>query len=300
MARGRVLVAGSLPSPDSDLDLLVGPGDRELIERGLAAAGFEGRSGVWVRFESREVVDLTDVGAWALDPSEADSLFADAVPIEPLGRVCRPAPHHTLLILARRAMRDGRSLRPARATRIAAELARDPAAFERAHSRARAWGAGRSLAAIERAYRDPGPIPASTRRRAIAEELSGSRGRRRAAVAAWRAVLRRPRWGRLVHISCPDPAARGRQADELAALLDKIGFEVARLGSGSTAADLYGQMLKGRVIVRDGPADAPAGGTARGVVPLPAPLIVHRLDPDSDEGEQRMELARRTWAALAS
>lgn len=300
MARGRVLVAGSLPSPDSDLDLLVRLGDGELIERGLSAAGFEGRSGVWVRFETREVVDLTEVGAWALDPSEADSLFADAVPIERLGRVCRPAPHHTLLILARRAMRDGRTLRPARATRIAAELARDPAAFEQARPRAGAWGAGRSLAAIERAYRDPGPIPASTRRRAIAEELSGSRGRRRAAVGAWRAVLRRPRWGRLVQISCPDAAARGRQADELAAMLDKIGFEVARLGSGSTAAEVYGQMLKGRVVIRDGPGDGPGGVTARGVVRLPSPLIVHRLDPERADDEQRMELARQTWAALTA
>ena len=292
LAPERVLVAGSLPSPASDLDLLVRPGDAKPIERGLAEAGFEGRDGVWARFETREVVDLTDAGAWRLDSPETEALFAEAAPIEPRGRVCRPAPHHTLLILARRAMRDGAVLLDKRAERIELELELDPAAFARARERAAAWGAERSLAALERAFGDRRPIPASVRRRAIAEELEGSRDRRRAAVGAWRAVLRRPRRGRLVEVTGSEAAARVRQADELAAILGKIGFDVARLGDDATAAALYRRLLGGGVVVRDG---APDAGTPPGLTPA----VAHRLDPGGDEERRRVEIARRTWAALA-
>ena len=288
LAPERVLVAGSLPSPHSDLDLLIRPGDAQVIEQGLAAAGFEGRSGVWVRFETGEVVDLTDASAWRLDQAATDALFAEAVPVEPLGKVCRPAPHHTLLILARRAMRDGGELLAKRSARIAAELEEDPSAFEGAHAGAEAWGASRALEALERAYREGRSIPAAVRRRAIAEELASTGDRRAAAIGSWRAVLRRPRWGRLVQVSGGDRAGRARQADELASLLAKIGFDVARVGDDAGAPAILMHMLRGGVIVRD---TADEGSPAPGV----RPLIAHRYDPEGSA-----EIARTTWAALVA
>ena len=296
LARDRVLVAGSLPSPDSDLDLLIRPGDRDVLEQGLAAAGFEGRDGVWVRFETGEVVDLTDAAAWRLDQATTESLFADAVPIEPLGRVCRPAPHHSLLILARRAMRDGAALLTKRSARITVELEEDPDAFEKARATAGAWGASQALEALERAYREGRSIPAAQRRRAIAEELASSRDRRGAAIGSLRAVLRRPRWGRLVQITGPDGAGRARQADELASLLEKIGFDVARMGGDAGAPAIFRQLLRGGLIVHDTADDAGGGAPAPGI----RPLIAHRYDPEGDEGGQRAEIARKTWAALVA
>ena len=103
----------------------------------MAAAGFERRGRVWARFADceAEVVELAPVAALRLPADEVERLFEEATPLEALGRVCRPAPHHAILILSGRIMREGPAIRPKRAERIAAELDRDPAAFAKARER---------------------------------------------------------------------------------------------------------------------------------------------------------------------
>jgi hypothetical protein len=292
LAGERVLVAGSLPSPDSDLDLLVRPPAATAIGAGLEAEGFEGRSGVWVRFETREVVDLTDAADWRLPPAEVSDLFERAEPIEPAGIVCRPAPDHVVLILARRAMREGPRLKPARAARLSDELVRDPEAFAGARARAAAWGATAAVEALERAHRHGSAIGVDARRAAIEEELRGSRSRLGAAIGAWRAILRRPRWGSLVVVAGGPAEMREHQATELEQLLDKIGFDVERLGAGEGAPDrpaLLRALLAGKVVVLDAPA-APR---------WPRPVLAEELDPQADPERRRVALGRAAWAALS-
>ena len=295
LAGERVLVAGSLPSPDSDLDLLVRPAATTAIGIGLESEGFEGRSGVWVRFETREVVDLTDAAAWRLPAAEVSDLFEQAEPIEPAGIVCRPAPHHVVLILARRAMREGPRLKAARAARLTDELERDPGAFAGARARAAAWGATVAVDALERAHRDGSAIAAATRRAAIVEELRGSRSPRGAAIGAWRAVLQRPRWGSLVVVAGGSAEMREHQAAELEQLLDKIGFDVERVGAGEGAPDrpalpaLLRALLRGKVVVLDAPA----------VPRWPRPVVAEELDPAAEPDQQRVALGRAAWAALS-
>ena len=230
----RVLVVGSLPPHGRDLDLLVRPAAARAIAAGLARDGFAERSGMWARLGdcTAEVVELASASAWGLAPPELDELFAAARPIEPTGRVCRPAPHHAILILARRTMREGAHLRERRRERIADELRLDPQAFQTAGRSAPAWGATRSLALLERAHREGGRLRAPARRRAIGEELRRSRGALRAAIGAWRAILRRPRRGALIGLATHGMRDAHDYPGHLAATLERLGSETALIRAG--------------------------------------------------------------------
>ena len=286
LIENRVLVVGSLPPGNRDLDLLVQPGERRAIEHGLSSQGFESRHGVWARFGDGgiEVVDLTAASAWRLPQTELEALFGEAVAIEPLGRVCRPAPHHALLILARRVIREGPRVAERRLSRARAELAADPAAFAAARARAAAWGATRSIAALERALRGD-RLPSGLRRRAVREELSASRGRLGATVASWRAILQRPRWGSVVVLSGPDPRACAEEADRLVEVLAQIGIDSQRPGP----LGMYAALLSGRVVV----------AAAKPPLPLPRPRLQLHVDPRRPPVEVRVEFARAAWTALA-
>jgi thymidylate kinase len=227
LADDRVLVVGSLPPRGRDLDLLVRPPEAESIAAGLAAAGYERRGRIWARFEDcgADVVDIAPAEAWRLPDEELAAVFAEARPIEPEGLVCRPAPHHMLLVLARRAMREGTRLSDKRRERVAAELAEDADAFERAAERAGAWRADHALAALQNAFRDGAPIPTATRRRAVAVELAGPLGAGRATIASWRAVLRRPRRGPVIAFSGLDGSGKSSQAAALVETLERLGID---------------------------------------------------------------------------
>ena len=56
-----------------------------------------------------EPVDVVPAGEWGLPPAEEEALFAEARTLEGLERLARPAPHHALLILARRLARGFRA-----------------------------------------------------------------------------------------------------------------------------------------------------------------------------------------------
>jgi len=227
LIRDRAVVAGSLPPGGRDLDLLVRPADADSIAAGLGGAGFERRGRVWARFEEcrADVVELVPAGSLGLEPPELEAVFEQAVPIEPTGRLCRPAPPHALLMLARRMMREGPNPLQKRLERIETEVAEDPEAFARAADRAPAWGAQVSLPALERAFRSGASIPLARRRRAIATELRRSRGRAGAWVGAWRAVLRRPRRGSVIALSGLDGCGKSSQAEQLAEALERLGFD---------------------------------------------------------------------------
>lgn len=281
----RVLVVGSLPPGNRDLDLLVRPGERRAIEAGLGSQGFASRHGVWARFAAGEieVVDLTASSAWRLPAAELDALFGEAIAIEASGRVCRPAPGHALLILARRVIREGPRVAERRLDRARAELAADPGALAAARTRAVAWGARWSLDALERGLRGE-RLPSGLRWRAVAEELSASRGGLGARVGACRAILRRPRWGSLVVVSGPDPGVCAAQADDLVESLCQIGIDSQRAGRRA----VFPALLGGRVIVVAG----------RPPVPLPRPRMELAVDPELPAAEVRAEFARAAWTAL--
>jgi len=221
----RVLVFGSLPPHGRDLDLLVRPAEAQALAAGLAAHRFERSGRMWARFRDCgvDVVELTAAEAWRLPPSELEALFTEARPLEASENVCRPAPHHTLLILARRTMREGPELRERRRARIDAELGEDRHAFEIARDRAPQWRASSSLIALENAYRSANPIQARVRRRAIAEELKGRRRWLSARLRAWRAMLRRPRRGGVIAFSGLDGSGKSTQAARLAETLERLG-----------------------------------------------------------------------------
>jgi thymidylate kinase len=224
----RVIVVGSLPPEGRDLDLLVRPREYERLAADLASRGFEGNGRIWARFRdcTADVLELVPAEQYRLPADETEALFAEAMPLEASGRVCRPAPHHALLILARRAMRDGRIRRD----RIARALSEAPNAFQAARRRAPAWGAEAALAALDEAWRSGDPVAPARRRHAIEEELNRSgRGSLAAAVSGWRAILRRPRRGAVIAFSGLDGSGKSTQARHLADALERLGFDVGVL-----------------------------------------------------------------------
>jgi thymidylate kinase len=203
---GRVLVFGSAPPAGRDLDLLVRPAERAAAEAALTAAGFDRRGEQWVRFAScrAEPVDLVPAAEWRLPPGEERALFEQALPLEGLERLVRPAPHHALLILARRLAEEG-ELSDKRRARLARAVAEDPEAWERAREHAVAWGAHAELAALEAAQAGDAPPAPSLAARV--------RGR----------LARRP--GCVIALSGLDGAGKSSQAAALRDALERLGCD---------------------------------------------------------------------------
>jgi thymidylate kinase len=232
----RVLIFGSLPPGGRDIDLLVQPPEAEALARGLTEHGFAGDGHRWVRFAdcSAQAVDLVPAGSWAVEPSEREALFSDAIPLEGARHLARPAPHHALLILAARVARDGRFDERRRA-RLEAELAADPGVWESARTRAAAWGAGRSLAVLERVAAGDDAWRRG-RARAVAEQLRAEGvPNARAAVWGWRLTANGRPPGRLLTFSGVDGAGKSTQCEALAQALRNLGYDAvvewSRLGS---------------------------------------------------------------------
>jgi hypothetical protein len=161
----RALVYGSLPPAGRDLDLLVRRDERRALGDALASAGFLQCDDVWARFAgcSVDVVDVAIAEAWGLPPEELDALFAEGRLLDGLTRLVRPAPHHALLILARRAAADGGALDAKRRARLDQALAEDPRAWSLARARAGAWGVAEVVERLEAAPRPPDRRPPGAR-----------------------------------------------------------------------------------------------------------------------------------------
>jgi thymidylate kinase len=229
-ARGRVVVSGSLPPDARDLDLVVLPDDEEAIAVRLREDGFQEHGGEWVRFRGcgAEAVDLIPAADWELPPDELESLFAEAVPLEGFERLARPAPHHLLLMLARRLVQGDGRLDAKRRKRVDAALAEDPGAWSAAGSHACRWGMERGLAGLFAAYERGEQLSARGRAAAMAERLV-SRGMnpRRAQAKGWGRILRPPtgRGGFLVAFSGLDGAGKSSQAEALRDALERLGYD---------------------------------------------------------------------------
>jgi thymidylate kinase len=202
----KAVVIGSMPPEGRDLDLLVRPAEQTAATEILAQSGFELFRGQWFRFHdcTVEIVDLIPVDDWGLPSDERDALFAESLGFNEAGRVCRPAPHHVVLIAAKRAG-GTRNLTEKLRDRIARALGEDPHAWAEAQSRAGAWGVTESLRRLEAVY-----------------QRDDRRAHRRSGIGA---LVKRPRWGAVITLSGLDGAGKSSQAASLHSTLERLGFD---------------------------------------------------------------------------
>jgi hypothetical protein len=200
----RVLVFGSLPPAGRDLDLLVRPEEAAALATALEGAEFRRSGRTWARFRgcSVSVVELIPAGALRLPVNELDAVFADGSPLPGALRVVEPAPHHALLILARR-LEHERRLPAKHRKRIDRVLELDPGAWASASRRAAAWRAEAALPRLRALHSSDEAHPAFS----------------------WRALLPRPRRTRVIALSGLDVERRRRHAAALAEALDRLGFD---------------------------------------------------------------------------
>ena len=228
---GRALVFGSLPPEGRDLDLLVRPAEEWSLATGLEDAGFVQKEEAWARFADRgaEGIDLVPATDWGLPEGESAALFDDALPIEPFRNLVRPAPHHVLLIVARRVAHGGGGLDAKRRAYVERALSEDPNAWERAAEHAPAWGAARALQLLRTSYLSSRPMSLKERTSAIAEENEsrGASTARATALALRSSVGGSKRRGAVVAISGLDGAGKSSQAAALVNALQALDVDAA-------------------------------------------------------------------------
>ena len=227
----RALVFGSLPPEGRDLDLLVRPGEESAISAGLAAAGYVPKGVARARFSdcSAAGVDLVPAADWALPSDEVASLFDEALPIDGLHNLVRPAPHHVLLIVARRVLHGGGVLDAKRRGYVDHALGEDRNAWAGASERARRWGATAALGLLKECYETGKQMSLKERAEAIAEEMRarGVEGGRAIALGIRAAATKGKHRGAVVAISGLDGAGKSSQATALVAALEALGIDAA-------------------------------------------------------------------------
>lgn len=214
---------GSLPPEARDLDLVVDGNDLARVEARLEAEGFTRRGHRWARFRGCEAEALELFSPAALHLPR--SLLRDSSPLPGTARLRRPAPHHALLLLARRHAHTRGALRRAHRDRIDEELRRDPAAWERAAGEASAWGGRRSISLLRAAHERDEIAQVGERRRAVAEEVE-ARGRMRvlAWASSWRETARRARRpGVVIALSGLDGSGKSSLAGALQRSVGALG-----------------------------------------------------------------------------
>jgi thymidylate kinase len=204
----RVLVFGSLPPAGRDLDLLARPAAYASLLRALAELGFAARGVHHVRFRDcrAEAVELIPASAWRLPDTELAAVFDEAVSLAGFRHLVEPAPHHVLLVLARRLGRRGLDAR--KRARIARVASAD--AWTEARRRAPFWGTPQELARLEALVREP-----SAKR-----------------------LPPRPRRGHVIAFSGLDGSGKSTQVASLRAALETLGHEVVTVWTplGSNAS----------------------------------------------------------------
>jgi thymidylate kinase len=296
-AGDRVLVFGSPPPHGRDLDLLVRPASYGPVAAALRGAGFQQRGHRLARFDgcSVEAVELVAAERWGLPDEELAALFSEARPLPGRRWLVAPAPHHQLLILARRIARDGR-LDAKRRSRVAAAVAEDEAAWRRARQRAPAWGATRAVAmAAAAAGRGPAPTR-SARVDALTEQLATtSRHPRLARLRAWRTVLGPRRRGAVIALSGLDGSGKTSQAVALCRALEGLGFdpvsEWTRLAANPSLDRIAGPVKRLLVWKLGDPAMPAAASSA---------LDSSRLAEPAKRIRQRSRGMTAAWATVVS
>ena len=221
---GLVLIIGSLPPTGHDLDLAMRRCDVAAVVVALTRAGFIHLHNRYVCFSggTAQVVDTTVLEDWDLPVEEIEALLKRARLLPGMSRVARPAPEHTLLLLAPLCARAG-SLTVRRRTRLQVAVAEDPNAWQLAQKRAQAWGATRALDLLQHvAGSDKAPLTARIGALAQPRRDRGTRWLR-ATAGAVRRITPRPQRGAVVTFSGVDGAGKTSQAAALAAALEQLG-----------------------------------------------------------------------------
>jgi thymidylate kinase len=231
-ATSRVLVFGGLPPDARDLDLLLHTEDHGAAAGRLAEAGLERHGDSWASFAdcAATAADLVPAAEWQLPAAEEEALFAHAVPLDGYEQLSRPAPHHVLLLLARRLAHGRGTLDERRRERVKQAVAEDPDAWWRAREHASGWGAQQALDLLRRVS---GGGPDATRREraaALDEELRAA-GVSLARLRAWRAAAPGGGGGAVVAFSGLDGAGKSTQAESLKATLAALGHEAVVIWS---------------------------------------------------------------------
>jgi thymidylate kinase len=233
------LVLGTLPPDGRDLDLVVRRPERDMAAAALSAHGFVRRGRrmsprrrwveQWVRFSGSSAfsVDLNPAERWGLPEAELDALFSEARPARGVAQVAQPAPHHVLLLVARRLARLGGAIDPKRRRRVNRALTQDPDAWRIARERAPRWGLERALELLESAYRLDAPAEPRRRASSLAAMLWKGGAGWWVDVFARRLRSKLPRRTRVVSISGLDGAGKSTQSKALEQTLRAQGVEVA-------------------------------------------------------------------------
>jgi thymidylate kinase len=272
-ADSRLLIIGSLPPGGRDLDLLAHRGALKHARVGLTAAGFTRVRQTHARFAACgvDVVELVPVERWRLCRDAVDELFADAQEVPPYRWLRRPAPHHALLVLARRLVLARGHLPAKLLDRADETLARDPGAWEQAERRASSWRLDRGLALL-RAWH-AGTEPSRAARVGALIEHIGRFPRRRAG----------GRRSGIIALSGLDGAGKSTQATSLAATLELLGHPtVVEWNPMSTVSMAVPRPLKNLLLRRMGagvPADSghASADRARTALRRQSAAVVHVL-----------------------
>lgn len=283
----RVLVFGSPPPAGRDLDLLVRPAAEAALAAELRAKGFLERGVSWARFRGcqAEAVDLVPASEWRLEPEALRTLFEEALPLEPYRQLVRPAPHHALLVLARRFVRGRGRLDDRRRRRLDAALREDPGAWERARAAAGAWRSTRALELLR-----TGTASRAQRLAALREELPPLEALRLAAPSR-RALA-------VVAFSGLDGAGKSSQSAALQETLGRLGFDAEIVWSplgGHPLQDAVGRPAKW-LLRRLGHAGAGGGEpimSRPGGSPSAAKLAWAAFGGTLNAAGQRLDVARR-------
>jgi thymidylate kinase len=221
VAGGRVLVFGSPPPHGRDLDILVREPQEHAIATRLETEGLLRRGVQWVAFRACTAVgvDLVPAADWRLPPTELASLFEEGEVVPGYDHLVAPAPHHALLIAARRVARAGEYGDRLR-ERVGETLRAAPSAWEQAARRAPAWQAVKALAFLRALHASGSQPDRAARARSVLTRVRGLRQPRlRTAARALRRLARRPA---IVALSGLDGAGKSFQAERLAAALERL------------------------------------------------------------------------------
>lgn len=295
-----VLMTSSWPPAGRDLDLLCPEREREVLQAAYLRAGFLSRGAApprrvhtkqWIALRGSEIfaVDLNPVARYGLPAEEIRALFADAAP-GPAACIRIPAPHHRLLLAARRLARAAPE--PRRLDRLRSALASDPAARAHAREHAAAWGAEGGLRALERILAG-GPAPSRAERLCMRRELVAAHGRRRELVrsAAAAALVRLPARSRVIAVSGLDGAGKSTQVQALEQTLAAVGVPVVVCWRPLGHSPLV------RAVRRAG--KRVLGGTTPAAAPptTDAPARTWDANPRTRQVRERSSAATHLWAA---
>jgi len=305
----RVLVVGSLPPEGRDLDLLVRPVAEHQIRCGLIDRGWIARGNRCALLQdcSAQVVELLPAHDVGLPEPELTALFAQGVPLIESSVICRPAPHHALLILARRFVRGDGRLGTKHGRQITRHLETDLSAWETAAIQAPAWGAEASLAGLRAAYESRTRMSRASRAAAVADEITCRGGSQLTArIKGWHSAVRLPRRRRsfIVALSGLDGAGKSTQAAALREALLRLGFDAeVRWTSLANAPRVLGLLRRtaDRLLIVAEWSDKQGGSTApAGTGNRPAAAYARPADTRAKRLRRRSPVVAFGWTSLVA